>query len=54
MITILPRYQQPSSLMHQSRLTIRKALLGADHLPGGIPQLPLPTYMHRYIDLLMD
>ena len=30
MITILPRYQQPSSLMHQSRLTIRKALLGAD------------------------
>ncbi len=48
------RYKQPASLKHQCRLTIRDALLRADHLPDGPNKLPLPTILKEYVDLRMD
>ena len=55
-LSIIPedRHLHPSSLMHQSRLAIRKTLQENDNLPGGVSSLPFPKFLKRYVDLLED
>lgn len=55
-ISLIPpeRYKTASSLMHQSRLAVRKALLQADCLPHGIPVLGLPKTLEKYLNLEDD
>ena len=54
LLTVEPRYKHVSSLIHLSRLAIRRVLLHNDRLPRGIQHLDLPPTMRDYVDLLSD
>ena len=46
--------ESPRSLRHLCKLLIRNCLLESNNLPTGIYQLPVPTPMKDYLDLLRD
>ncbi|XP_015923329.1 uncharacterized protein [Parasteatoda tepidariorum] len=48
------RFNQPMTLKHTSKLTIRRILNGNWHLPQGIYHLSLPRCLEKYLDLVED
>ncbi|XP_023214322.1 uncharacterized protein LOC111633878 [Centruroides sculpturatus] len=48
------RYLEPCPLKHLARCTIRNVLNENWQLPHGIPKLPLPLFIQKYLNLLED